>query len=144
MYVPTKLKGLGVPQRLRSRQGFTMVELMVVVVIGILAGIVGFASTKLIGRSVASAMASDAKSLHPALVDHFMDYNQFPTAIAPTTGTASATTMLFDPSDGDVLTIAAGSTTSQITVNVTNPTKKPGYTCSITVRTTGTSKPVCA
>jgi hypothetical protein len=58
-------------------------------------------------------------------------------------GTASATTMLFDPSDGDVLAIASGSTTSQITVNVTNP-KKAGYTCSITARTTGTSKPVCA
>src|SRR3954470_16424196 len=118
MTVLAKLRrGLVMPKRLQSQQGFTMVELMVVVgVIGILAGIVGFASTKLIGRSVASTMASDAKSLHPALVDHFMDYNQFPTAIAPSTGSESATTMLFDPSDGDVLSIAAGSTTAQITV----------------------------
>ena len=131
--------------RLRSRGGFTMVELMVVVVvIAILATAVGFASTKLIGSSVESNMKGDAKSIHTALVEHFVDYNRFPSSLAPTaTGTASATTMLFDASEGNVLAIAAGATATQVTINVTNP-KKAGYTCSITARSSGTARPVCS
>jgi prepilin-type N-terminal cleavage/methylation domain-containing protein len=131
-------------RQLRSREGFTMVELMVVVVvIAILATAVGFASTKLIGSSIESNMKSDAKSVHTALVEHFVDYNRFPSTLAPSTGTASATTMLFDASDGNVMAIATGATTTQVTINVTNP-KKPGYTCSITARPSGTAKPVCS
>lgn len=130
-------------RQVRSRNGFTMVELMVVVVvIAILAAAVGFGSTKLIGGSIEANMKSDAKSIHPALVEHFVDYNRFPSVLAASSGTTSATTMLFDPSEGNVLAIATGSTTTQITINVTNP-KKPGYTCSITVRPSGTAKPVC-
>jgi prepilin-type N-terminal cleavage/methylation domain-containing protein len=130
-------------RQVRSRKGFTMVELMVVVVvIAILAAAVGFGSTKLIGGSIEANMKSDAKSIHPALVEHFVDYNRFPSALAASSGTASATTMPFDPSEGNVLAIATGSTTTQITINVTNP-KKPGCTCSITVRPSGTAKPVC-
>jgi len=131
--------------RLRSREGFTMVELMVVVVvIAILATAVGFASTKLIGGSIEANLKGDAKAIHTALVEHFVDYNRFPSSLAPTaTGTASATTMLFDASDGNVLAIAAGATATQVTINVTNP-KKAGYTCSITVRPSGTAKPVCS
>jgi prepilin-type N-terminal cleavage/methylation domain-containing protein len=130
-------------RQLRSRQGFTMVELMVVVVvIAILATAVGFASTKLIGSSIESNMKSDAKAVHTALVEHFVDYNRFPSAVAPSTGTRSATTMLFDASEGNVLAVATGATTTQVTINVTNP-KKPGYTCSITARPSGTAKPVC-
>ncbi|HEX8243441.1 MAG TPA: prepilin-type N-terminal cleavage/methylation domain-containing protein [Longimicrobium sp.] len=139
-------KGIGgrMARTLRSRQGFTMIELMVVVVvIAILATAIGFTSTKLIGNSIDATMKSDAKAIHTALVDHFVDWNRFPSTIGPSTGTASATTMLFDPSDGNVLAIASGSTTTQVTVTVTNP-KKPGYTCSITARPSGTAKPVCA
>jgi prepilin-type N-terminal cleavage/methylation domain-containing protein len=129
---------------LRSQQGFTMVELMVVVVvIAILATAIGFSSTKLIGNSIDANMKTDAKAVHTALVEHFVDWNRFPSIIAPSTGTASATTMLFDASDGNVMAIATGSTTTQVTVTVTNP-KKPGYTCSITARPSGTAKPVCA
>jgi prepilin-type N-terminal cleavage/methylation domain-containing protein len=131
-------------RQLRSRQGFTMVELMVVVVvIAILATAIGFTSTKLIGSSIEANMKTDAKSVHGALVEHFVDYNRFPSAIGPSTGTASATTMLFDASEGNVMAIATGSTTTQVTINVTNP-KKPGYTCSITARPSGTAKPVCS
>lgn len=133
-----------IARQMRSQQGFTMVELMiVVVVIAILAAAVGFGSTKLIGSSIEANMKSDAKSVHTALVEHFVDYNRFPSALAPSSGTASATTMLFDASDGNVMAIATGATTTQITINVTNP-KKPSYTCSITVRPSGTAKPVCA
>lgn len=133
-----------VTRQLGSREGFTMVELMVVVVvIAILAAAVGFGSTKLIGGSIEANMKSDAKSIHPALVEHFVDYNRFPSALAASSGTASATTMLFEASEGNVLAIGTGSTTTQITINVTNP-KKPGYACSITVRPSGTAKPVCA
>ena len=129
---------------LRSQQGFTMVELMVVVVvIAILATAIGFSSTKLIGNSIDANMKNDAKAVYTALVEHFVDWNRFPSTIAPSTGTASATTMLFDASDGNVMAIATGSTTTQVTVTVTNP-KKPGYTCSITARPSGTAKPVCA
>ena len=69
-------------------------------------------------------MKSDAKSVHTALVEHFVDYNRFSSAIAPRTGTASATV-------------------TQVTINVTNP-KKPGCTCSITARPSGTVKQVCS
>jgi prepilin-type N-terminal cleavage/methylation domain-containing protein len=131
-------------RHLRSRQGFTFVELMVVVVvIAILTAAVGFGSTKLIGSSIEANMKSDAKSIHPALVEHFVDYNRFPSTLAASSGTASATTMLFEASEGNVVAIATGSTTTQITINVTNP-KKPGYACNITVRPSGTAKPVCA
>lgn len=141
--VRTEMRGR-MARQLRSRQGFTMVELMVVVVvIAILATAVGFASTKLIGSSIESNMKSDAKSVHTALVEHFVDYNRFPSSIAPSTGTASATTMLFDASDGNAMAIAAGGTMTHVTVNVTNP-KKSGYTCSITARPSGTAKPVCS
>lgn len=144
MRVLRKWVGRDLVRRMRSREGFTMVELMVVVVvIAILATAVGFASTKLIGSSIESNMKSDAKSVHTALVEHFVDYNRFPSTIAPSTGTASAMTMLFDASDGNVMAIAAGGTTTQVTITVTNP-KKPGYTCSITARPSGTAKPVCS
>lgn len=127
----------------RGREGFTMVELMiVVVVIAILATAMGFASTKLIGNSIDANMKSDAKSLHTAMVEHYVDYNRFPSSIAASTGTASATTMLFDASEGNVLAVAAGGTATQVTINITNP-KKPGYTCSITARPSGTARPVC-
>lgn len=134
----------GMTRALGSRGGFTMVELMVVVVvIAILATAVGFASTKLIGSSIEANMKSDAKSVHSALVEHYVDYNRFPSSLAPSaTGTASATTMLFDASDGNTLALASGGTATQVTINVTNP-KKPGYTCSITARPSGTAKAVC-
>jgi prepilin-type N-terminal cleavage/methylation domain-containing protein len=137
--------GESILRPLRSEQGFTMIELMVVVVvIAILAAAVGFTSTKLIGKSVDDTMASDAKTIHTALTEHFVDWNRFPSTIAPTAGgTASATNMLFDASDGNVIAVGTGSTATQITINVTNP-KHAGYTCSITVRPSGTAKPVCA
>jgi prepilin-type N-terminal cleavage/methylation domain-containing protein len=131
-------------RRLRSTHGFTMVELMVVVVvIAILASAGGYVATRMIPKSVESIMVGDAQTIKNPLVEHYIDYNRFPSAIAPSTGTASATTMLFDASDGNVLAIAAGSTTTQVTVTVTNP-KKPGYTCSITIRPQGSAKPNCA
>lgn len=131
-------------RRLRSTEGFTMVELMVVVVvIAILASAGGYVATKMIPKSVESVMIGDAQTIKNPLVEHYIDYNRFPSAIGPSTGTASATTMLFDATDGNVLAIASGSTTTQVTVTVTNP-KKPGYTCSITIRPQGSAKPTCA
>jgi prepilin-type N-terminal cleavage/methylation domain-containing protein len=131
-------------RHVRSNQGFTMVELMVVVVvIAILASAGGYVATRMIPKSVESIMIGDAQTIKNPLVEHYIDYNRFPSAIAASTGTASATTMLFDASDGNVLAIAAGSTTTQVTVTVTNP-KKPGYTCTITVRPQGSAKPTCA
>jgi prepilin-type N-terminal cleavage/methylation domain-containing protein len=131
-------------RRLRSNQGFTLVELMVVVVvIAILASAGGYVATKLIPKSVESIMVGDAQTVKNPLVEHYIDYNQFPSAIAPSTGTASASTMLFDPTEGNVVAIASGSTATEVTVTVTNP-KKPGYTCSITVRQQGSAKPICA
>lgn len=144
MRVSRKGLGSGIGRRLRSRAGFTMVELMVVVVvIAILATAVGFASTRLIGSSIESNMKSDAKAVHTALVEHYVDHNRFPSAIAPSSGTASATTMLFDASEGNVMAVGTGATATQVTINVTNP-KRPSYTCSITARPSGTAKPVCS
>lgn len=131
-------------RHVRSNKGFTMVELMVVVVvIAILASAGGYVATKMIPKSVESIMIGDAQTIKNPLVEHYIDYNRFPSAIAPSTGTASATTMLFDATEGNVLAIASGSTTTQVTVNVTNP-KKPGYTCTITIRPQGSAKPTCA
>jgi prepilin-type N-terminal cleavage/methylation domain-containing protein len=128
----------------RCRRGFTMVELMVtVVVIAILASATGYVATRVIGQSVESTMKGDAHTIKNPLVEHYVNFNQFPSAIAPSTGTASATTMLFDATDGNAVAIAAGSTTTEVTVNITNP-KRPGYTCSITVRSQGSAKPNCA
>jgi hypothetical protein len=59
------------------------------------------------------------------------------------TGTGTAMTALFDATEGNVLAIASGSTTTQVTVTVTNP-KKPGYICSITIRPQSSAKPTCA
>lgn len=132
-----------VVRQLRSNEGFTMVELMVVVVvIAILASAGGYVATRMIPKSVESIMLGDAQTVKNPLVEHYIDYNRFPSTIAPSTGTASATTMLFDATEGNVLSIASGSTTTQVTVTVTNP-KKPGYTCSITVRPQGSAKPTC-
>jgi len=128
----------------RSNRGFTMVELMVVVVvIAILASATGYVATRVIGQSVESTMRGDAHTIKNPLVEHYVNYNQFPSAIAPSTETTSETTMLFDPTEGNEVSIASGSTTTEVTVNVTNP-KKPGYTCSITVRSQGSAKPTCA
>ena len=131
-------------RHVRSNKGFTMVELMVVVVvIAILASAGGYVATKMIPKSVESIMIGDAQTIKNPLVEHYIDYNQFPSAIAPSTGTASATTMLFDATEGNVVAIGSGSTTTQVTVTVTNP-KKPGYTCTITIRPQGSAKPTCA
>lgn len=130
-------------RQFRSNEGFTMVELMVVVVvIAILASAGGYVATRMIPKSVESVMIGDAQTIKNPLVEHYIDYNRFPATIAPSTGTASATTMLFDATEGNLLAIATGSTPTQVTVTVTNP-KKPGYTCRITVRPQGSAKPTC-
>lgn len=129
---------------LRSEGGFTMVELMiVVVVIGIIAAAVGFTSTGLIGNSVVGNMKGDLKAAHPAAVEHFTSFNQFPTALVASSAAPTAANMPFEASEGNAIAIAPGSSTTLLTLRVTHP-KKPGFACSITIRPSGTAKPVCA
>lgn len=129
-------------KRLANRQGFTLIEAMiVVVVIGLLAAGGIWANANLIGKSVEGVAESDLKGIHAASIDHFTTFNRFPSAIVASGTAASATNMPFEASPGNTITIATGSTTTQVTYSLAN-TKLTGA-CTITVRTSGTARPVC-
>lgn len=131
-------------QVLRSQDGFTMVELMiVVVVIAIIASGIGFTSTNLIGSSIDSNLKGDLKAAHPAAVEHFTSWNRFPGALVAEGAAATAINMPFQGSTGNVLAVASTSTPTMLVLTSTNP-KKPGYVCRITIRPSGTAKPTCA
>src|SRR5512143_1266812 len=92
-----------------NRKGFTLIELLIVVVIiGILAAIAipKFANTK--QKAIVASMKSDLRNLVTAQEAFFSDNNDYAgatTATAQINGTAGAGSVVFVPSQGNVLTL---------------------------------------
>jgi prepilin-type N-terminal cleavage/methylation domain-containing protein len=92
-----------------NRKGFTLIELLIVVVIiGILAAIAipKFANTK--QKAIVASMKSDLRNLVTAQEAFFSDNNDYAggtTAAAQTNGTAGAGSVVFVPSQGNVLVL---------------------------------------
>lgn len=108
---------------------------------GIIAAAVGFASIGSIGKSYENNMKGDLKAAHAAAVEHYTNYNQFPTVLTTPTGTESASTMRFQASDNNTVAPTAATTAAVMVLKATS--SKSNTVCSITVRTTGAAKPTC-
>jgi len=66
-------------KRNRKRSGFTLVELMVVIVIiGLLAGLVGTNVIKNIKKARITTAKAQIKTLEQAVLDYYMDVGQYP------------------------------------------------------------------
>ncbi len=66
-------------KRNRKRSGFTLVELMVVIVIiGLLAGLVGTNVIKNIKKARITTAKAQIKMLEQAVLDYYMDVGQYP------------------------------------------------------------------
>jgi prepilin-type N-terminal cleavage/methylation domain-containing protein len=88
-----------------SRHGFTLIELLIVVVIiGILAAIAipKFAATK--EKSYVAIMRSDLRNLATSQEAYFNDFAAY------YSGTVPSPTLVYNPSPGVSVTIAAGTT----------------------------------
>ncbi|MDX2207647.1 MAG: prepilin-type N-terminal cleavage/methylation domain-containing protein [Gemmatimonadales bacterium] len=91
---------------LNTRRGFTLIELLIVVVIiGILAAIAipKFAATK--ERAYVSNMRSDLRNLATSQEAYFSDFQAY------YTGTVPSNQLLYNPSTGISIVLAAGTTT---------------------------------
>ena len=115
-----------------TRKGFTLIELLIVVVIiGILAAVAipKFANTK--DKARVAAMKTDLRNFTSAMEGHFADYNVYPTTIAAT-GASTATTIVFQPTTGNVLAAPTAVAGGGWSVSVTNATVA-GKTCAVSV-----------
>jgi prepilin-type N-terminal cleavage/methylation domain-containing protein len=107
--------------KMRARPGFTLVELLIViVVIGILAmiAIPNFQNTK--GKAMKSAMMSDLRNLSTAEESYLFDNETY---------TSALTAMNYNASPGVTITIV-GATASGWSASATNPQSYP-FTCAI-------------
>ncbi len=110
--------------RARGRRGFTLIELLIVVVIiGILAAIAipKFAATK--DKAKLASVRSDLRNIMTAQEAYYIDY---------TTYTASLSTNVFNPSQGNAVSLAGTSQSFTATATNASITTNPKQ-CTVTV-----------
>lgn len=127
----------------RNRKGFTMIELVIGIAVLAILGTVAVAGySSMIRDSRQRAMENDLKAMGPAMSKHYTDHGAYPTSILTTDGAESTpTAMAFQPSQdvGVAVSVAGTSWTATATHG-----KLTGFSCTLTVRDFGSSKPSCA
>ena len=106
----------------RTQQGFTLIELMiVVVVIAILASIALPSYANYVKRSQAKSATADLVALSLNFENHFQRTLNYPAAAASTTTTAATKTLMpgWAPSMGDFFTYSATTTTTTYALTAT-------------------------
>src|SRR6266550_8113915 len=86
-------------ERARQEEGFTLIELMIVIVIlGTLAGIVLFAVNGINDRGTHAACRTDQSTIQTAVEASFAKNNSYPGALVPNLTSGSSQFLQWDPS----------------------------------------------
>ncbi|MFL5386734.1 MAG: type IV pilin protein [Longimicrobiaceae bacterium] len=128
-------------RRSPSQEGFTLIEMMVVLIIGILAMRAQHAFSGHTNTVIEDNMMGDLNGLRVKAEDHKYRFYTYPSTIQAS-GTESASTINFVGSSGVVFAIT-GATPTQMTVTATHP-QDAGRVCTLVVSATTSTRPVCS
>ena len=133
--------GRRVRRTLKSQEGFTLIEMMVVlIIIGILAMKAQSAFGGHTNTAIEDNMMGDLNGLRVKAEAHKYRFYTYPGRVQATE-TETATTMNFVGSPGVVFTVT-GATPTQMTVTATHP-QDAGRTCTLVVSATTSTHPDC-
>jgi prepilin-type N-terminal cleavage/methylation domain-containing protein len=112
-------------ERARQEEGFTLIELMIVIVIlGTLAGIVLFAVNGINDRGTHAACRTDQSTISTAVEAYFAKNNTYPSDLVPSLTSGSSQFLKWDPS----FTGTVSATDNGGGVNAGNTKTGSGYT----------------
>lgn len=135
------------PLSLRNLKGFTIVELLIViVVIGILAAVVIVSYTGIQSAALDRSVQSDSEAVEAEVVRYqtknagFFSTDGSGTSVTWYSGTAANTNIVFTPSSGNIIDVVANNT--DYCIRTYNPSSKT-YNTLATAITKGSSSSAC-